>query len=320
MTSLPTSAYRSHRYSITLCDLRDSDNLCDKMTSRAWCFTVNNPESCVLWEERPASVAYCVWQLEMGESGTPHLQGYIRFKNSVRFTGVLAVLPQGAHVERRNGTEQQAVEYCKKEDTRLEGPWEEGDPANPGKRTDLQEFAVAVLSGTKQRKLAEDFPSVFLRCSSGMDRMAKTIPPPERLAVECFTFWGPTNTGKTHLAHTLFPGLYRVLINEQGKPWFDGYDGEETILFDDYRGEISISLFLVLLDRWPMRVECKGTTVRAQWRNVVITSNDGPDTWYSTLKIGAASQDALSRRLGDEHHVFHLESRDDQAKVMEEFK
>ena len=50
---------------------------------------------------------------------TPHLQGYVHFKNEKSLKQLKALMPR-AHVEARKGTIQQAIEYCQKE-----GDWEE---------------------------------------------------------------------------------------------------------------------------------------------------------------------------------------------------
>ena len=42
------------------------------MTARDWVFTLNNPEiDEIQWDEK--KVQYAVWQKEVGEQGTPHL-------------------------------------------------------------------------------------------------------------------------------------------------------------------------------------------------------------------------------------------------------
>ena len=47
--------------------------------SRAWCFTINNPTHKVLFPDGlPDGIKYIVYQLERGEQGTPHLQGFIQ--------------------------------------------------------------------------------------------------------------------------------------------------------------------------------------------------------------------------------------------------
>lgn len=92
-----------------------------RQRSRAWFFTKDNAT-----EETTAQFQYyfdnsceCeyVYQFERSESGMYHLQGVIRFKNP------RANWPEiEAHWERcRNW--RQAVKYCTKIDTRVDGPW-----------------------------------------------------------------------------------------------------------------------------------------------------------------------------------------------------
>ena len=68
---------------------------------------------------RNAPCAYMLFGRERGDEGTPHLQGYVHFKNEKSLKQLKALMPR-AHVEARKGTIQQAIEYCQKE-----GDWEE---------------------------------------------------------------------------------------------------------------------------------------------------------------------------------------------------
>ena len=82
--------------------------------SRSWCFTINN------WTEKDetaiamAGARYTVYGKEVGESGTPHLQGYVYFANKKSMKGVSKLLPT-AHLEMRKGTHEQARNYCIKD-------------------------------------------------------------------------------------------------------------------------------------------------------------------------------------------------------------
>ena len=76
-------------------------------------------------------VAYCVYQLEAcPETGRPHFQGYIEFVGKKSFSWIHENCEglETAHFETRRGNQSDARRYCMKEDTRLEGPWEYGEP------------------------------------------------------------------------------------------------------------------------------------------------------------------------------------------------
>lgn len=89
----------------------------NQQQSKAWCFTLNN-----YTEEEKASIdameddnkrdeqgiSYIIYGIEVGESGTRHLQGYIEFSKRVRLSGCRKFL-QRAHFERRRGTSLQGV-------------------------------------------------------------------------------------------------------------------------------------------------------------------------------------------------------------------
>lgn len=82
---------------------------------RSWCYTLNNPTP----EEKAHVMGYtdCVVHYagnEVGESGTPHIQGYIRFQTNQRLSALKDFLFR-AHWEKRYGTERQAAEYAIKD-------------------------------------------------------------------------------------------------------------------------------------------------------------------------------------------------------------
>jgi len=129
-----------------------------------WVWTWNNPD--VLPSELPIhdNEAYCSWQLEAGEEGTSHLQGYSEFRTRMRLTALKKWLPT-AHFEPRKGTAEQAREYTRKEDTRVEGPWERGvfAPVTAGQRTDLEECQAAVEAGATEEEAIMRYPTIFAR-------------------------------------------------------------------------------------------------------------------------------------------------------------
>lgn len=61
----------------------------------------------------------CILGNEKGKKKeTPHLQGYVEFKNARTFNQVKKLLPR-AHIEKAKGNRQQNIDYCSKENILL---------------------------------------------------------------------------------------------------------------------------------------------------------------------------------------------------------
>lgn len=91
-------------------------------TQRAscWSVTINNPtdEDRNLLRSPPSWVKNCVYQDEVGEEGTPHIQGCVQ-SAQVRFSQVKAWLPR-AHIEKARNRAA-LLQYVQKEETAVEG-------------------------------------------------------------------------------------------------------------------------------------------------------------------------------------------------------
>lgn len=85
---------------------------------RSWCYTLNNPSDEEIERLSTLNAVVHVAGREVGESGTPHLQGYIRFLQPCKLGYWKNQLPR-AHVELRKGPEPAAIAYCKKDNNML---------------------------------------------------------------------------------------------------------------------------------------------------------------------------------------------------------
>lgn len=105
-------------------------------------------------------------------------------------------------------------------------------------------------------------------------------------------FWGATGTGKTRKVYEESPNVY----SHAGGMWFDGYIGQDEVLFDEFTGSsFQLPYLLKLLDRYPMQVPVKGGFVNWKPRKIYLTSNMDPRSWYANAL--EEHQAALRRRI-----------------------
>ena len=110
-----------------------------------WCFTINN------FVTEPVFVAdtmdYLVYGIERGESGTPHVQGYVRFKARKVLSVVKRLIDERGHYERAKGDERANRTYCTKDGEFKEfGTFDESQ-GRQGHRTDLSALTKDICDG-----------------------------------------------------------------------------------------------------------------------------------------------------------------------------
>ncbi len=141
-------------------------------SSKYWCFTINNPDD-TLVEDDPNNwdgYTYVTWQKE--DAGTPHYQGYVEYAKPKRLSAMKKISNR-AHWEPRFGTQQEAITYCTKEETRVDGPWELGTKSIPsqGKRNDL-EAACETAQKEGIAAVRTQHPVQFAKYNKGLEKLA----------------------------------------------------------------------------------------------------------------------------------------------------
>jgi len=263
--------------------------------ARAWCFTENSPEDSKFHgAEREGLAAFApgvrfiVYQLKRGEAEHhDHYQGYIELLTSRPLVWLRNNISSSAHWEIRRGSQDEAIRYCQKADTRVRGPFLFGEAsAGAGSRTDLVSFRDAIKEGKKRSDLFEAFPAMMARYPRFYDTFMRTRRPAVTLDFKVILLYGETGIGKTRWVHehwTNKPGGFWDLPVITSGMWFDGYDGEAYVLFDDFAGaasKVSLTTLLRLLDRYPIQVPVKGSFVWWHPRRIAITTNVHPNQWY----------------------------------------
>ena len=108
---------------------------------------------------RETKLTFIAFQQEVGESGTPHLQGYLQLERSISIVKVtdwlISIVGTQVHTEKTMGSSQQAYDYVTKLDSRVENtmPYQSGEIVHhdaargQGARSDLAEVKLAIEQG-----------------------------------------------------------------------------------------------------------------------------------------------------------------------------
>lgn len=240
---------------------------------RAWCFT--NHKMDTKWDEK--TMKYLVYQKEEGkDTKRMHHQGYVVFDTKRTLSGAQKLLSdEKIHMEPRRGSHEQAKRYCTKQETRIEGPWEFGKEDTQGARTDIKEFVQDIKKGMTEWDVAETHTESWAKYPKLYDRVRNLMMKNKKREKPHVTvFWGEPGTGKTRKAVEMASKMGPYFILEGEMKWWDGYEGEETIIIDDLqKSDMKRSLIVSLLDRYKARREIKGGHTYVCPKTIFITCN-----------------------------------------------
>jgi len=254
---------------------------------------------------------------EVGENGTPHLQGACIIGSQWSFSKLKTLTGfNRAHIEVMRGTPSDSRTYCSKEDS---SAFEVGELPTQGKRNDIHNAVIRIRGGENLRQLASDENGgvAVVKFYKGLTTLRSLLRPPRNSPPVVIWLYGPTGSGKTRCAmecarrintDSNVPGC-DIWLSSGDLRWFDGYDGQQCVVLDDFRAKlVKFCFFLRLLDRYPVRVEFKGGFVEWEPRFIFITCPYSPDECFSTRKEHVPEDIAqLSRRIS---YVFEFEPCD----------
>ena len=266
-----------------------------------WCFTWNNyPEQAVEILQslfHTESLRHLVIGQEVApETGTPHLQGYLELKKKTTLAGIKKLLriassgfesispitPDSIHWEWARGTAAQNLTYCSKELLICNL----GKPVKERERTDLNEIKELIDAGASSADIAENYFSQWVQYRNGFREYKNmAVSRGTRPVPKVYVWHGPTRTGKTRRAFDLAANDYDDSVWVwPGNQWFDGYDGQRVVIFDEFHGGssqgITFPLWKKLTDRYRLNVQVKGGFVPWNPEVIIFTSNVRPQAWW----------------------------------------
>jgi len=268
---------------------------------KAYCFTLNNyteDESAAIIRVCETESRYAVFGYEVGESGTPHLQGYIIFKRSYRFQTIKDRFLPRCHIEVAAGSPHRNHAYCTKSGNFREFHDLPSGRSEGGTREEVaRRFADACGTGLSGvREFAESEPGTWYYSGHNLLRNYLTLQPSiERPNINVQWIFGPPGVGKSRQAHDEFPSAY---IKEPRTKWWNGYMLEKEVIIDDFGpGGIDINHLLRWFDRYKCLVENKGGMIPLYAERFIVTSNYHPRQVFSFAGEEHVQLPALLRRI-----------------------
>lgn len=240
-----------------------------RVRSRGWCFTINNWTEDDFASLKQLQHVYLVVGRERGENGTPHLQGYIHYQFPKSFSSVKRELPK-AHIEKRQGTPEQAAEYCKKD-----GDYYEHGilPETSGEATKILWKTILDKAKCGDTQWIEDnYPKIWIQSSHRLQSLRSTETALLDGDLQHEWWVGPTGTGKSRTLWELYPEHFQKELNK----WWDGYNNAEVVAIEEWspKNECTGSLLKIWADRYPFTGQIKGGALqKIRPRKLIVLSN-----------------------------------------------
>ncbi|AJD07533.1 replication-associated protein [Sewage-associated circular DNA virus-20] len=250
--------------------------------SRNYVFTVNNYDDedehqcwAMPWEVKDCKYI-CVGK-EIGESGTPHLQGYICFTQLKSLNQLKGFFPS-AHFETKRGTHQQAADYCKKDGDFFEWgtlPVDDCGSAGAAAMDELMGHTIECIRNGDYKGIP-NAATHFIKAAEY--RVLKEQQQDRNLAtLDTLTHqwrWGKAGCGKSKPARDANPDAYLKMCNK----WWDGYTGQEVVIIEDFDPDHKclVHHLKIWADRYAFPAEVKGGKIDIRPKTIIITSNYHP--------------------------------------------
>ena len=227
---------------------------------------------------------------------------------------------------------EKAIKYCTKEESREAGPWSWGErkEKKQGQRTDLMAASEILKKGGTMKEVAMQLPVEYIKFTKGLQSYKEVIQerPPRSTMTEMHIYWGVAGAGKSHKA---WQWKERGTVYELPKNptaghvlWWAGYNGQDTVILEDFYGWVALDVMFKLVDKYPYKVRTASDTfVEFTSKRVVITSNKNWELWYAKDFLSEKNwKEAFERRItaSEEFKEKYVEDVNAPHRVAERMK
>ena len=234
-----------------------------------------------------------------------HLNLELERPKTMHFIKTKLFMRNDIHVEARKGTREQCDAYLTKDhyfreiaNTRR---------LRPGHRTDLDDLYDMIEEGATLYDCYREHFGTTVRCYRGLREyiaLRNTIQSTQTIfdPPEVIVYVGPSGSGKSWRCSTdpdYMAGGYRFSIQMDSKVYFDGYNNQKTIWFDEFSGRtLPFTTFCQLADRFAARYETKGGSVLISGlKKIIISTIQFPHLWWAGSERFNTDTEQLYRRI-----------------------
>lgn len=266
---------------------------------KAYCFTLNNysdNEYEHIIRSCEVESRFSIVGKEVGERGTPHLQGYIIFKRAYRFDTIKSRYLPRCHIEVAAGSVRSNIVYCSKDGNFRE--FGERPTEGGGSREELARKFIGLMDSGRSglNEFADEEPGTWYYSGHNLLRNYMAVKPAiNRPDINVLWLYGVPGCGKSRRAHDMYPNAF---VKEPRTKWWSGYSLEDEVIIDDFGPNgIDINHLLRWFDRYKCFVESKGGMLPLYATKFVVTSNFHPSEIFKFGEEVNPQLPALERRI-----------------------
>lgn len=217
----------------------------------------------------------------------PHIDGYYEYPSQRRLITEIKKFEKAfekgfGNIQVARGTAGENDDYSDKEGLNYR---KIGIPAQgQGFRTDLLENRNDIMTGVcSAEDIAISDPERYHKYARTFHKI-EDITYRKKFRTEMtkgLWMWGTTNVGKSHRAYNGFDPSTHYVFKQNDNGWQDGYNGQETVIFNEFRGKMPYEELMDLVDKWPYTLPRRGREPAPFLAKlVIITSSRSPEQIY----------------------------------------
>ena len=291
--------------------------------SRKWLLTIQKPTACGLTcdyinstLQGLLSIDYYCFCREIATTGTEHMHIFVYSSSPIRFRTIKNRFPL-AHLDKAYGSCKENRDYLRKEgkwantkkaETSIDGSFQEyGQLPNEGKEKSPQksELIELIQSGLTTAQIIKNNPNYVFR-TNDINILRETLLSEkyayENRDVKVDYIYGDTGVGKSRYIFEQHAAIDICRVTNYGTKInavkFDGYHGQDILVFEEFHHQIPLPDMLNLLDIYPLQLPARYSDRTACYHQVYIISNIPLDAQYVDVQsFDKKTWNAFIRRI-----------------------